>query len=196
VRFPEAARATLASDSSRAEPLALFRIGIGLVALLQAMVLWAHRELLLGQFGLVPWIISEPMTDPWVPKLSHVAAILEPFGVGADASVALLLAVHALAAAALLVGWRTRTAAIATWLTYLPLKNTGFLFTYGLGSLLLIGLFYCILMPVGRAWSMDARAGRARDGDPEWISFSTIVLRVHFCIDNAAAGISKALGDQ
>jgi len=196
VRFPERARAILSSDTARAEPLALFRIGLAAVALLQAMVLWGYRDLLLGEYGLVPWIISEPMTDPLFLKLSHVAALLHPFGIGSDASVSILLLVHAASAVALMLGYRTRPAAIATWLTYLPLKNTGFLFTYGLGSLLLIGLFYCVLMPVGRAWSMDERAGRFRDADPEWVPLSVIVLRIHLCIVYAAAGVSKAMGEQ
>ena len=196
MRFPERAWAILASDSSRAEPLALFRIGLAAVALVQAVVLWSYRDLLLGEYGLVPWIISEPMTDPLFLKLSHVAALLQPFGVGADASVAVLLLVHAASAIALLVGYRTRPAAIATWLTFLPLKNTGILFTYGLGSMLLIGLFYCMLMPVGRAWSFDESAGRNVGGDPEWVPFSVIVLRIHLCIVYAAAGISKAMGEQ
>jgi hypothetical protein len=136
------------------------------------------------------------MTDPLFFKLSHVAAILAPLGIGADTSVAILLLAHVLAATALLAGFRTRPAAIATWLTYLPLKNTGILFTYGLGSLLLIGLFYCMLMPVGRAWSMDRLAGREPRGDAEWVPFSIVVLRLHLCIVYAAAGLSKALGEQ
>ena len=194
MRFAEKARALLASDSAAPQPLAIFRIGIATVALVQAIVLWHYRDLLLAQFGLVPWIVSEPMTDPLLLKLSHVAALLEPFGIGADAAVAVVLLVHGVAASALLVGLATRPAAIVTWLTYLPLKNTGILFTYGLGALLLIGLFYCMLMPVGRAWSVD-RAFRATPDD-EWVSFSVGVLRIHLCIVYAAAGISKALGEQ
>jgi hypothetical protein len=196
VRSPERLGAVLASDTSAAESLAVFRMGLAAVALVQAMVLWAHRDLLLGEFGLVPWIISEPMTDTLVPKLSHVAALFAPLGVGADASVAILLLAHAAGAAALLAGFRTRPAAIVTWLTYLPLKNTGILFNFGLGSLLLIGLFYCMLMPVGRAWSADRMAGREPRGDAEWVPFSVIVLRLHLCIVYAAAGLSKAVGEQ
>jgi hypothetical protein len=196
VTFPERARAILASDSFSAGPLAIFRMGLAMVALVQAMVLWGYRDLLLGQYGLVPWIISERMTDPLLLKLSHVAAILAPLGIGADTSVAILLLVHVLAATSLLAGFRTRPAAIATWLTYLPFMNTGFLYTYGLGSLLLIGLFYCMLMPVGRMWSMDQRAGREPHGDAEWISFSVVVLRLHLCIVYAAAGLAKAMGEQ
>jgi len=195
MRFPERVRAGLLSDSTAPEPLAFFRIGLALVTLWQAVVLWRHRALLLDEFGLVPWIISEPMTDPWLPKLSYFAALLQPAGVGADASVTVLLLVHAAAAAMLLVGYRTRGAAIATWLTFLPFKNTGVLFTYGFGALLLIGLFWCIFMPVGRAWSLDARAGRA-SGDDESVSLSVVVLRIHLCIVYAAAGISKAVGEQ
>jgi hypothetical protein len=196
VTFPERIRAVLASDASAPEPLAIFRIGLATVALLQALMLWAYRDLLLNEYGVVPWLISDPMTDPLFLKVSHVAALLRPLGADADASVAILLAIHMAAAGALLVGYRTRAAAIATWLTYVPLKNTGILFTYGIGALLLIGLFYCMLMPVGRAWSLDQRAGRNAGADAEWVPFSTIVLRLHLCIVYAAAGLSKAMGEQ
>ena len=195
MRFPDRLRGALLSDSAAPQPLAFLRIGLALVTLWQALVLWRHRGLLVDEFGLVPWIISEPMTDPWLPKLSYFAALLQPAGIGAEAAVTILLGVHAAAALLLLVGYRTRAAAVATWLTFLPFKNTGVLFTYGFGALLLIGLFYCMLMPVARAWSLDARAGRA-GGDEEWTSLSVAVLRIHLCIVYAAAGISKAAGEQ
>jgi hypothetical protein len=196
MRLPDRILGVLQSDTAAAQPLAFFRMGIALVALIQAMVLWAHRDLLLAEFGLVPWIISGRMTDPLLLKVSDVAAMLQPLGVGSDGTVALVLVVHAAAAAALLAGWRTRIAAVLAWLTWLPLKNTGFLFTYGLGSLLLIGLFYCVVMPVGRAWSLDELRRRNPAEGEEWVAFSVIVLRIHVCIVYAAAGISKSLGEQ
>ncbi len=195
MRFPDRVRATLFSDSAAPQPLAFFRIGLAAVALWQALVLSRHRDLLVDEFGLVPWIISEPMTDPWLPKLSHFAGLLQPLGAGSDAAVTILLLAHAACATLLLVGYRTRAAAIATWLTFLPFKNTGVLFTYGFGALLLIGLFYCMFMPVARAWSLDARAGRP-GGDEESTCLSVVLLRIHLCIVYAAAGVSKAVGEQ
>ena len=195
MKFPDRVKAGLLSDTGAPEPLAFFRIGLAIVTLWQALVLWTHREILLDEFGVVPWIISEPMTEPWLPKLSYVAALLQPLGASSQASVAILLLAHAAAATMLLLGYRTRAAAVATWLTFLPLKTTGVLFTYGFGALLLIGLFYLIWMPVGRAWSLDARAGRVA-GDADSVQLSVVVLRLHLCIVYAAAGLSKAVGEQ
>ena len=179
------------------KPLALLRIGVAAVLLLQAVVLWSHRDLLLVPDGLVPWEVSELWLDPLVPRMSHVAALLAPSGLDAHAAAAVTLALHALAVLFLLFGMGTRAAAAVAWLTFLPIKGTGFLFTYGLAGMALIALFYCVVMPVGRAWSLDARRHpeRGRDGDGGAL-LPVMVLRLHLCIVYAAAGLSKAVGTQ
>lgn len=179
------------------KPLAILRIGLGVVLLLQAMVLWGYRDLLLVPDGLVPWEVSELWVDPLLPKMSHVAGLLAPLGLDAHAAAAVTLAIHALCALLLLFGLWTRASAAVAWLTYLPIKGTGFLFTYGLAGMVLIALFYCVVMPVGRAWSLDARRHpeRWRDGDGG-ATLPVMVLRLHLCIVYAAAGLSKAVGTQ
>ena len=94
---------------------------------------------------------------------------------------------------------RTRWAAALAWATYLPLRYTGHLYFYGIGGMLLIGLFYCLVLPVGREWSLDARRrapSAAREEDALDASLSVVVLRIHMCIVYLAAGVSKAVGEQ
>ena len=202
MKFPDASRAwqALASDSASLKPLAALRIGLAAILLGQLLVLWEYRDLLLGEFGLVPWVIGDAMTDPLLPKLSHVASWLAPLGIDSRSVVGIVLLAHGAGAAFLLLGYKTRAAALVAWATYLPLKNSGFLFTYGLGALLLIGLFYCIFMPVGRQWSLDRRLASPDAPDPQGsgtgASLSILVLRIHLCIIYGAAGISKAFGEQ
>jgi Vitamin K-dependent gamma-carboxylase len=166
--------------------------------LAQGAMLWDYRELLLDESGLVPWVLDEALIDPLMPRLSAIAALLAPMGVSSRQTVTIAMGVHLLAATGLLVGFGTRACAFVAWITHLALIGTGEVYTYGLGKMLVIALFYCLVMPVGREWSVDRSmrrraAGESRGDDA---TLSVLVLRLHLCIIYAAAGISKAVGGQ
>ncbi len=196
-RFPEPLAFALAGAASY-RSLAVLRIGVSAVLLFQAAVLWAYRDILLNADGLIAWEVSEQWLDPLLLRMSHVHALLAPLGLEANGSAAVLLATHAIAALLLLLGKWTRAAALLAWITYLPLKATGQLAMYGVGGITLIALFYCVVMPVGRAWSLDARGPRALPASPAdgGAVLPVMVLRLHMCIFYAAAGLSKVVGPQ
>ena len=172
------------------------RIGLGAILLFQAYILWAYRELLLNATGPVPWELSDSWLDPLLPKLSHLVPPFDALGLGPEAVVAFVLGIHAIAAAFLMVGYRTRASAVFAWATFVMLKDSSPAFMYGVGSMLLIALFYSLFMPVGREWSLD-RVLRltpvAEGGDA---SFSVMVLRLHMCIIYGVSAIAKAAGEQ
>ena len=192
------ARRLLFLEASSFKPLAIFRIGIALVLLAQAQVLWRYRDLLLDEFGPIPWVLSDRLLDPLLPKLSLFAAWLAPYGWSSADVVTAFLAIHAIAAALLLVGLGTRAAAVVAWATYLPIRYSAHLYFYGIGGMLLIALFYCVVLPVGREWSLDARRRSLAPGEHDALdaSLSVVVLRIHMCIVYLAAGVAKAVGDQ
>jgi hypothetical protein len=172
------------------------RIGLGAMLLVQVYILWVYRDVLLDPFGPVPWALADLWVDPWLPRLSHGLPLFARLGLGAEALVATALGLHALAAAFLMIGYRTRVSAVLAWATFVLIKDSSPAFFYGVGSMMLIALFYSMLMPVGREWSVDrmlARGDPAPAGDP---SFSVLVLRMHLCIIYAAAGLTKAAGEQ
>ena len=196
---PNGAGGSLLLEASSFIPLAIFRIGLAAILLAQAQVLWEYRELLLDEFGPVPWIISDRMLDPFLPRLSYLAAWLAPAGISSKELVAGFLIAHGIGAALLLAGYCTRWAALLAWATYVVLRSTGHLYFYGIGGLLLIGLFYCIFLPVAREWSVDrlVEARRTHPADDHLdASLSVLVLRIHVCIIYLAAGLSKAVGEQ
>jgi hypothetical protein len=82
---------------------------------------------------------------------------------------------------------------VVAWATFVLIRNSSMPFTYGLGGILLIALFYSLFMPVGRAWSVDNLLDTrgARPVDATW---SIVVFRLHLCVIYAAAGFSKAMG--
>jgi len=188
----------LVAEASSYKPLAVLRIGVGLILLVEGIILWRHRELLLGEKGLVPWELGEALIDPLVPRLSWAAQALAPLGLDSAQAVMVVLALHLAAAATLTMGWHTRISAFVAWMTHLMIIGTGVAYTYGLGNMLVIALFYCMVMPVGREWSVDHR--RLRRLEPgAWgldATFAILVLRLHMCIAYIGAAISKAVGEQ
>src|SRR5204863_3956446 len=77
------------------------------------------------------------------------------------------------------------------------IRNSSVAYTYGLGAMLLIALFYSLFMPVAREWSVDRwLAPRDPPSSPADVAGSVVVLRLHLCIVYAAAGIAKSMGDQ
>lgn len=172
------------------------RILVGLVLVAQAQVLWYYRDLLLNPEGPLPWSVSDSWVDPLLPKLSDLAPLFGWAGLGAGAVVAVVLAIHALAAAFMVVGYYTRSSVLVAWLTFMLIRNSSVPYSYGISVMLLICLFYCLIGPVGRVWSIDAirnrRPAEPADSATGWVA----LLRIHLCLLYAAGGFAKAMGDQ
>lgn len=63
------------------------------------------------------------------------------------------------AAIAMLIGWKTRLAAIITWVVLVSLWNRNPLLLDGDDAVLRVITFYLIFSPCGRVWSLDAHQG-------------------------------------
>ena len=172
------------------------RMIVGAVLLVQAYVLWKYRDVLLNPQGPVPWAMSDTWIDPLLPKLSDVASAFTSLGLAPAAAVPGVLGLHAIAAAFYMVGYRTRLSTFVAWATFVLIKNSSFPYTYGLGPMLLIALFYSLFIPVGREWSLDRVLDpkpAAQSGDA---ALSVLMFRLHLCIVYAASSAAKLVGDQ
>ena len=192
-RWPRA----LTSEADSHKPLAVMRMIVGAVLLVQAYVLWKYRDILVNPDGPLPWSISDTWVDPLLPKLSHVVAGFGSLGLGSGAAIATVLAIHAIASAFYMVGYRTRLSTVAAWASFVLIKNSSFPYTYGIGAMILIVLFYSLFMPVAREWSLDrALQPRDREQPPGDASLCVLMFRLHLCIVYTAAAFSKAVGAQ
>jgi hypothetical protein len=177
-------------------PLAVLRIGLGLLLLAQTLPVAPHVFELGGSLGLVQAPVVDALAAPWSPRVGWIAAALAPLGFGEAAALRLVFAAHLLAALAFLLGWRSRGASIAVWLTNLVWTTTTSPHTYGIDLFMGIALFYCMFAPVGSALSCDVLAGRA-SGAPSFAArLSLRVLQAHLMVVYAATGIEKASGIQ
>lgn len=181
------------------QPLAWFRIGLAGVLLAQALSLIGHMNELYGRHGIVAWSARWEQPLPGVPDLSWLESALGLVGVSAGAAVPLTVAVYAGCLVGLLLGYHTRLAAVAAWLTHTALVNSSYMSCYGADSFAQIGLFYCCWFPVGQALSLDRAAGRLPTSDVSLAFQSRLGLRVlqlHVCIIYTSSGLEKALGQQ
>jgi hypothetical protein len=122
--------------------------------------------------------------------------MLAPLGVDADMSVRLVFYAYVASLVCLLLGWHTRPAAVIAWLTQMAIKTTGVTAIYGVDEFAHIGLFYCVWMPVGCAWSLDLQAGRVSGEATPLARLALRVLQLHLCIVYFSSGIEKASGEQ
>lgn len=137
--------------------LALFRIVIALVVVVDLFLRAPDISFFLTDAGALPraelWRLDG---NPYAWSLHALS--------GSWAWEVLLFVVHASAAAALAIGWRTRWAAIATWVLCVSLQGRNFQVLQGGDVLLRCMLFWAMFLPLGATWSVDAwRASRAMD---------------------------------
>jgi hypothetical protein len=181
---------------SSPHPLGAFRIGVALILLAQTWMLSDAVLALFGNKGLIQWAISEPMAAPWLPRIGTLAPLVQRFGLSSDECVYAVGALYVLSLVGLLLGWHTRQSAFVAWLTHTTLINSGGMFAYGVEIFAHISLAYCVLMPVGSAFSLDVKAGRESDAPSPLATVALRVLQFHLCMVYLATGVEKALGAQ
>ncbi len=123
---------------------------------------------------------------------------------------ALLFAAAAIFAGMMLVGYRTRVATIASWVLLVSLHNRSPLLLNGGDVLLRMLLFWCMFLPLGRTWSLDAlRRARRRSAagipgagaqeagamSPTVVSIATAALLIQICVMYTATGLYKLQED-
>ncbi len=184
------------SRPASARPLAVLRIGLALVLIVQALFIARSLPELYGEHGVVGWPITNGLAPRGVPRISWLLSALPTGSASADACLRGAFLLYLAGLGGLLVGWHTRLAALVSWLTHLALNTSGATSIYGVDAFANMGLFYCLWMPVGHALSADVLAGRA-SGEPSFAArLGLRVLQLHLCIAYFAAGAEKAVGAQ
>jgi hypothetical protein len=145
------ARAVFTLDT---RSLALFRIGLGVLVVLDALYRVSDSEIFYSDFGVQPR--SEIVKRFWRHPLPSVFLFD-----GSVTFVQAMFVVTMLCGVALALGWRTRIFTIASFVMILSAQNR---FTYintGADVVLLCSVIWACFLPLGARFSLDARAGRA-----------------------------------
>lgn len=174
-------------------PLGLFRILIAGFALIQAFTWYPDWQAFFGRDAWIQWEISQALSQPWNPHLGKIYELLAPLGISEEGLVQGFFWIYVLCTTGLLIGWFTRLWAILTWLCHYAIMSTIPTFVYGVDIFLQIALFYIMVMPVAKAFSLDVRLGRV-SREPSWgVTMSIRVLQIHICLAYLSAGYEKML---
>ncbi|WP_324680526.1 HTTM domain-containing protein [Hymenobacter sp. GOD-10R] len=172
--------------------LPVLRIGTASFCLVQCWYWWSNLYDLFGDQGWIQWEISKAAATTWSLHLVDFSEVVAPAGFDKNESVVLFFALYSLLAVAVLLGFCTRVSAGLLWVLHVMILNTLSDFIYGVDIFLHIALFYLVIFPVNRYWSLDARLfGQKAKG----ISDKTYnrIFQLHLCLVYFSSGLEKAL---
>lgn len=136
--------------------LALFRVGLGAMVMLDGLGWLRHHQVFLSDAGATPRDMVAGLS--WRFTLHTLSG---------EAAWPLALSLLTVAAGlALLLGWRTRLSTLAAWLLIISVQARNTLVLYGFDGVLRVLLFWALFLPLAGHLSLDRRAGRARASGP------------------------------
>jgi hypothetical protein len=172
--------------------LALFRVALAACARADLSIRSTHHVAHYTDAGIAP---RSDLVDEFA--FLHDRAFSFHLMAGSAATEALLFAIAAVAAAALLVGFRTRSAAVVLWALTSSLQLRNLYVGAGYDALLRMLLLWSCFLPLGARASLDAardppRGGRTDAARP-YVSVGSVALIVQLAIVFFVAGYGKWL---
>lgn len=144
--------------------LACARIAFGVIILLDLAVRSSALKAHYTDLGIMPVEVYHQMGVPFTLSLHAMS--------GEVRFQAVLFLINALAAVALLLGWRTRLATLVCWIFLISLHNRNFLLLNGGDTWMRNMFFWAVFLPWGDRWSYDARSV-AKPGNHQVLSSAT-----------------------
>ena len=161
--------------------LAAFRIAIGLLVAIDALLRSRDVSLMFAPDGMFPLgLLRQYFDDPCAWSLATLVA--------ADWWGPAMLCLEAAAGLLLAVGCLTRSATIASWLAVVSVLRRTAPATNAGDAWLACLLFWGMFLPLASTWSWDARRGSRRG---EECSTATVALVLQIAVVYLAAGLSK-----
>jgi hypothetical protein len=131
--------------------LAALRIVLALTVLFDLASRATNLAVHYSDGGILPRSVQSEKVDPWLFSLNFMNGTAEFQWA--------LFAVAALAAVAMLIGYRTRLMVVIVWLLVMSIQWRNYLIGYSADELLRLLLFWSIFLPLGACWSVDRLRG-------------------------------------
>lgn len=176
-------------------PLAVLRIGLALLLLLQAKLLAPQFHAIYGADGILQGSLRGIFGGTPLPGLAELLGLASKYGVAEETVLNCLGAAYITALVALLLGFHTRIASFGVWALHWLLVM-GQVTSYGFDSFASLSLFYLVWMPSGEALSLDVASGRASGAPSSDARWGLRMLQLHLSIAYFTCGFDKAVGEQ
>lgn len=149
--------------------LAAFRIGVALIVLADLIIRSRDLEIFYSDSGVLPRTALDQIAHPLYWSFYALSGLPLVQGI--------LFFLAGLIALALLVGYRTRLAAIATWALVISLHNRNPLLLFAGDDMLRALLFWAMFLPLGASYSIDSALNSSKQPLPKRIlSGATVAL--------------------
>jgi hypothetical protein len=155
--------------------LAVFRIGLALILLTDLLIRFGDLNAHYTDAGIMPRSLLAEIANPWHWSLHAMGG--QPF------VPVILFGIAALMAIALLVGYHTRFATIASWVLLISLHNRNPALIFAADDVLRALMFWSMFLPLGAAYSVDSTLNSSTRKLPERVvSGATVALMVQQCL--------------
>lgn len=173
------------------KPLGFFRIAISLFCIVQALLWLPDWEAFVGQYGWIQWEISRALNNPWEIHMEHVSQFLGTLGIAEETRIYVFFWVYVGALGMVAIGLLTRIFSVISWFMHIVIMASIPTFFYGLDIFVHISLFYIMVFPVSKAWSLDVKLGWVSPEATWGTGVAIRVLQVHMCFAYLSAGVGK-----
>ncbi len=137
--------------------LAVLRVALALILLADLAIRASELEAFYTEDGVLPRALLADQVRARAPGLVPVLDLIPHLLFDGAFGQALLFVLAGLVAAALLAGWRTRWATIASWVLLTSLHARNPALRNGGDDIFRLLLFWSMFLPLGASWSVDAR---------------------------------------
>ncbi|WP_373550046.1 HTTM domain-containing protein [Haliscomenobacter sp.] len=179
---------------SSGKVMAFFRITIAVFCLLKFWSLYNDLLNIFGSQGFVKGDVAAILLADYMPRLSWFSDAIATWGVAEVEAIYALFFFFILVLILLGVGFQTRLMSILALLIHLMFFNAGKMFMYGVDYFTTAALFYAVIMPLGKFYSLDNYL-RSRAQNPGTVPiFFMRLLQLHLCLIYFFGGFPKTLG--
>jgi len=184
---------TFFEKPNNATSLGVFRISIALFSILQILFILQDSTDLLGQYGWVQWELSHALPNIWMPHIEDLYTLVQGFNSSEDQVLSGFLYLYLFVLVGVAVGWKTKIWASIAWLMNLILVSSFQAFIYGIDIFMQISLFYIMVMPTHKAFSIDCFLNPNLSPPNRYNQMAIRTLQIHLCLVYLSAGIEKML---
>jgi hypothetical protein len=174
-------------------------VGLGLEVLLYTLSLRSDWNLIFDGSGrgLLGSEVANAMStvqSPFIPRLGWIIFVFRQLGLNERVALAATWWALVVLGCLLIIGLLPRATAFLAWFVQLACAKSGGLLSYGADNLVTIGLFYLMIAPLPRSWSVGDRLRHRDEISPQLVGFHRRVLQIHLCLIYFFGGLTKCLG--